>query len=95
MTERFDLRYPFVNEEGVEVDCLELRRPTVGDLELMEEEGSRGAFFRSKKLVELAAGMTPREVSLLDVVDWDRVNARLMDFFPSDPEPSDNKTSES
>lgn len=92
--ERFDLKHPYENEDGVTVDCLNLRRPTVGDLELMESENARGTFFRSKKLIGLVAGITPKEVCLLDVADWDKLNDKVMDFFPSDPEPSDEKTSE-
>ena len=92
--EQFDLKYPYTNGEGVIVDCLNLRRPTVGDLELMEGENAKGTFYRSKRLVELVAGLPPKEVCLLDVADWDAVNDKVMTFFPSDPEPSDEKRSE-
>lgn len=92
MTERFDLRYPFTNEEGVEIDALNLRRATVGDMELMDNEKSD--YKRSKKLLELLAALTPKEILLLDAVDWERANEKMASFFHSDPEPSDQKKDE-
>lgn len=89
MMETFDLAYPFKNEDGVVVDTLTLRRPTVGDLTLMENES--GTHHRSRKLIQLVAELSPKDLDAMDVIDWERINDKVETFFQSGPEPSDGK----
>ena len=73
------LQYP-VEVDGVRYEGLRLRRVTVGDLELMEQEKG-GATTRSVRMVSLLTGLAPEVIRALDGKDFQKLSDKVEGFF--------------
>lgn len=75
---QISLQYP-INVDGVEVGSLNLRRVTVADLEVMNQEKTELA--KSIRLLSLLAEMTPDDIRKLDAADFNNVSEQVADFL--------------
>jgi hypothetical protein len=74
------LDYP-IAALGGEVSELTLRRPRVRDLKLLDE--AKGDVGKTAVLLGALAGLTTKEVDLLDAGDFARLGQAVADFLPS------------
>jgi len=78
MSEVVKLQHP-ITVDGREISELNLRRITVGDLELMDKETTQ--LGKSIRLVALAAELSPDDVRRLDAADFQMVSERVAGFL--------------
>ena len=84
--EAFSLEYP-IEIDGIETHTLHLRRVTVGDLEVIENEKSE-----RKKVIKLLArlsGVPENEIRHLDVTDFDKATDKVLVFLGVDSQASE------
>ena len=84
--EAFTLEYP-IEIDGIETDTLHLRRVTIGDLEVIENEKSE-----RKKVIKLLArlsGVPENEIRHLDVTDFDKATDKVLVFLGVDSQTSE------
>ena len=78
MNETIKLKHP-IECEGRTVNELTMRRVTVGDLEVMDQEKTDIA--RAVRLTSLVAALPPEAVRMLDAEDFTLIQGRLMGFL--------------
>ncbi|OSM01652.1 phage tail assembly protein [Magnetofaba australis] len=77
-TTKYQLRHP-IQIDGRTVQEINLRRLTVGDLEVMQHEQSD--LGKSIQAIALSAQLSPEEVRLLDAEDFTQLGEVLGGFF--------------
>lgn len=76
--EAFTLKYP-IEVDSVETDTLQLRRPTVADLEAME--GEKTEHKKAIKMISLLSNVPEKTVRTLDVSDYQKISERIYGFL--------------
>ena len=82
MTSSVKLTHP-IEVEGILTHVLDFRRANVGDM--MKIDALTGDMPQTAKMIELLAGITPREVMQIDVADLPAIGEVLRGFFASPP----------
>ena len=84
--ESLTLNYP-IQIDGIETDTLHLRRVTIGDMEVIENEKSE-----RKKVIKLLArisGVSENEIRQLDATDFDKATDQVLVFLGVDSQESE------
>ncbi len=80
MTETIELKHP-VDVNGVRLDKVEMRRPTLGDVISCKVRFGENDLEGESRLVAKLCGINPEDIRLLDLSDYLALNARLGRFL--------------